>query len=445
MKKITIFLASSFELASDRNQLKDELYQKSKAWHHKEVFFHLEIWEDLSTRLSSTRSQDDCNKKIKDSDLFVLLAYSKVGMYTEEEFEIAFGAFNQNKKPFIFTYFKDIASKPEISLDHFKNKLKDLGHFHASYRNSDHLWNQINKELDRLLLDDFEFNNQTKITETIIVNSQFNNATGNQETRGDNSPINNMNAESSGKIDQTYNNFPNQNNKIHNVYNSSNTNDAATVLNKLLVMAQKGKHIVLSSGKDEQKKEDYNKALYDFEIYNDTFKLNGNKLLIKSFGDISHDLDTHISSYCLNSYNQLYDPLGVGYERKMKIKADKLRTSEDFICKKSRDIFDQLRCEIIIYENEISEQARVIISQILSSGGVKQWVRESTNSFSFSVIDVEPNIDIKYSDKKTVNQDLKELCRFGYLEYIIENKTYDFTTKGRRLAENINLIHEMKL
>jgi predicted transcriptional regulator len=253
-------------------------------------------------------------------------------------------------------------------------------------------------------------------------------ATGNQETRGDNSPINNMNAESSGKIDQTFNNFPNQSNNTQNVYNSSNTNDAETVLNKLLVMAQKGKHIVLNSGKDEQKKEDYRTALYDFEISYDTFKLNGKKLLIKSFGDFSHDLDNHINSYCLNSYNHIYSPLGDDFESKMKIKADKLKISEDFICNRSRDIFDHLRYEIIIYENEISEQARSIISQILSSGEVKLW-----------------SIYINYPDKKNVNRDLKELCKYGYLEHIIDNNTYEITTKGRRLAESIKLIHEMKL
>ena len=104
MKKITVFLASSYELVADRKQFKDEIYQKSKAWHDKGVFFQLEIWEDLSTRMSSTRSQYEYNKKIKESDLFVLLAYSKVGMYTEEEFETAFGAFKKNKKPYHALY-----------------------------------------------------------------------------------------------------------------------------------------------------------------------------------------------------------------------------------------------------------------------------------------------------------------------------------------------------
>jgi hypothetical protein len=81
-------------------------------------------------------------------------------MYTEEEFETAFGSFKTTKKPFIFAYFKDIQTGKEDSLHIFKNKLKDLGYFYATYSNFDNLWNQFNKELDRLLVNDFKDNNK---------------------------------------------------------------------------------------------------------------------------------------------------------------------------------------------------------------------------------------------------------------------------------------------
>jgi hypothetical protein len=95
---------------------------------------------------------------VKEADLFVLLAYSKVGMYTAEEFETAFGAFKSTQKPFVFTYFKDITSGAESSLQEFKNKLENLGHFYSPYKDFNDLWNQFNKELDRLLLAGFEEN-----------------------------------------------------------------------------------------------------------------------------------------------------------------------------------------------------------------------------------------------------------------------------------------------
>jgi len=156
MKKINIFLASSNELKAEREQFEREIYRKCKAWFDKEIFLHLEIWEDLSARMSTTRSQDEYNKKIHSCDLFVLLAYSKVGMYTAEEFDQAFGVFQETSKPFIYTYFKDIETEAEASLQQFKQKLAALGHFYAHYADFNELWQQFNKELDRLAQDEFK-------------------------------------------------------------------------------------------------------------------------------------------------------------------------------------------------------------------------------------------------------------------------------------------------
>lgn len=171
MRKIKIFLASSKELKSERESFEIEINRKNKLWLDRRVFFHLDIWEDFSARMSTSRLQDEYNKRIKNSDIFVLVAYSKVGMYTDEEFETAFGSFQKTKKPFIFTYFKDIDTEQAESLIKFKNKLAELGHFYSSYSNFDNLWNQFNKELDRLYVDDFEINNQQN-NQIFIVDNQ---------------------------------------------------------------------------------------------------------------------------------------------------------------------------------------------------------------------------------------------------------------------------------
>ena len=160
MKKINIFLASSNELKAERERFELEIYRKCKAWFDKGIFLHLDIWEDLSSRMSHTRSQDEYNKFVHSADLFVLLAYSKMGMYTDEEFEKAFGQFQSAQKPFIFTYFK--TSKgivTDSSLAGFQQKLKNLGHFYCQFTDSNDLWNQFNKELERLEIDTFKANN----------------------------------------------------------------------------------------------------------------------------------------------------------------------------------------------------------------------------------------------------------------------------------------------
>src|SRR4249919_3953783 len=73
MKKVKIFLASSNELKPERQQFEIEIYRKCKSWFDKGIFLHLDIWEDLSTRLSLTGSQSEYNKFVKDADVFVFL------------------------------------------------------------------------------------------------------------------------------------------------------------------------------------------------------------------------------------------------------------------------------------------------------------------------------------------------------------------------------------
>ena len=68
--------------------------------------------------MSQTRLQNEYNQRIRQCDLFVMLFFTKVGKYTAEEFETAFGQFKATNKPFIFTYFKDAdISTGSLNLD----------------------------------------------------------------------------------------------------------------------------------------------------------------------------------------------------------------------------------------------------------------------------------------------------------------------------------------
>jgi len=95
-------------------------------WDDKGLFLELIIWEDFLDALSQTRLQDECNKAIRDCDIFVMLFATKVGKYTEEEFETAFGQFKATNKPLIYTYFKTTALKAN---DANKQDLRSLQAF----------------------------------------------------------------------------------------------------------------------------------------------------------------------------------------------------------------------------------------------------------------------------------------------------------------------------
>ena len=105
-KKYRLFLASSSELESDRRDFEIFINRKNKDLADKEIFIHLEKWEDFLDAMSQTRLQDEYNKAIENCDIFVMLFFTKVGKYTEEEFDIAFRKFKESNKPLIYTYFK---------------------------------------------------------------------------------------------------------------------------------------------------------------------------------------------------------------------------------------------------------------------------------------------------------------------------------------------------
>ncbi|MEO8211330.1 MAG: hypothetical protein ABI840_12295, partial [bacterium] len=167
MKKIKIFLASSNELKAEREQFEIEINRKNKAWFDKGIYLHLDIWEDLSARMSSGGSQSEYNKFVEAADLFVLIAFTKVGKYTEEEFDNAFKKFQSSSKPFIFTYFRNTTETPEDSLNHFKKKLEDYKHFFSPFTDYKDLWIQFDKELDRIDLNKFGENKNKAFNEIL--------------------------------------------------------------------------------------------------------------------------------------------------------------------------------------------------------------------------------------------------------------------------------------
>jgi hypothetical protein len=158
MKTINIFLASSQELKDDRKEFQIRISQLNKTWIKKQIYLQLNVWEDFLDAMSQTRLQDEYNKTIRDCDIFVMLFFTKVGMYTGEEFEVAFGNFRQHGKPAIYTYFRnapvnygDIIEADFLSVQAFKKKLNTLGHFYTVYASIDQLKLSLTDQLEKLL------------------------------------------------------------------------------------------------------------------------------------------------------------------------------------------------------------------------------------------------------------------------------------------------------
>ena len=161
LKTVKLFLASSSELKTDREQVEIWVNRENKKLVKKGVFLQFNLWEDFLDAMSRTRMQDEYNKVVAQSDIFISLFATKVGQYTEEEFEIAHQSFKKVGKPkYIYTFFKDVQlnlsevdMEDFMSLNSFKKKLSSLGHFHTSYKSIQDLNGQLKNQLDVIIED----------------------------------------------------------------------------------------------------------------------------------------------------------------------------------------------------------------------------------------------------------------------------------------------------
>jgi len=157
MKRIKIFLASSKELEVERREFEIFINRENKRLFDEGVFVHLEIWEDFIDAVSQTRLQDEYNEAVKNSDIFISMFFTKVGKYTDEEFEAAYGQFIKSGKPFVYTFAKhapvnsgNFCKEDSDSLYSFQEKLKAIGHFPTVFTSSSDLTSKFRTQFEKL-------------------------------------------------------------------------------------------------------------------------------------------------------------------------------------------------------------------------------------------------------------------------------------------------------
>lgn len=151
-----IFLASSYELKTDRAAFRELIMEQNNAWHEQGAFLQVVGWEHFLDAVSGTRLQDEYNKAIRDCDVFVMLFHTKVGPYTREEFEAAHAQFLATGSPQLYTYFKTtppdkaVSAEDRQSLSDFQTHLSAMGHFVTRYESLEGLQLHFLKQLNRL-------------------------------------------------------------------------------------------------------------------------------------------------------------------------------------------------------------------------------------------------------------------------------------------------------
>lgn len=148
-KIIRIFLASSAELEEDIIGFSKCINNINSLWTGKYVCIELKTWRDFISAHLDSRTQDSYNSYIRSCDIVVILFHTKIGRYTNEEYNTALNAYKQQRKnPLVYTYFKEpIETKDVID---FKNNLESQEIFYETYRNYDELGNKFLTQLELL-------------------------------------------------------------------------------------------------------------------------------------------------------------------------------------------------------------------------------------------------------------------------------------------------------
>lgn len=157
MKTIKIFLASSEELAEDRNDFGNLIRRLDDIYQKRGIRIQLFVWEDLDLSLNDNRKQDEYNDVIRQCHIFVALFYRQAGKYTIEELEVARAERRVKRFPHIIIYCKDLkdGDVETKELVAFKNHLNnELEHFWGHYGTGDKLHLDFVMWLQRTELDD---------------------------------------------------------------------------------------------------------------------------------------------------------------------------------------------------------------------------------------------------------------------------------------------------
>ena len=142
MKTIKIFLASSDELADERDAFGNLIRRLNDIYIRQGIHVQLLRWEDMDPCYNNCRKQDEYNAWIRESQIFVALFRTKAGQYTLEELDVASEENRKREEPKLMIYCQTLqpGELETKELTEFKQRLdKELGHFWGNYPTADKL------------------------------------------------------------------------------------------------------------------------------------------------------------------------------------------------------------------------------------------------------------------------------------------------------------------
>jgi hypothetical protein len=155
--KKRIFLASSNELAAERDLVERVIQRKNNEVIDKGLFLEVVRWEELLHIFGPDGVQARFNAEILECDAMIVLFHKKVGRFTNVEFDFAYTNFKANRNPrHIIVYFKytrvaiHLIDKAILDIQMMRQQIQHDGQLYVVFRNNCDLELSLRKQFDLL-------------------------------------------------------------------------------------------------------------------------------------------------------------------------------------------------------------------------------------------------------------------------------------------------------
>ena len=255
---ITIFLASSDELIHDRNSFHSFIATLDDIYEPRGVRIKLKRWEDFTAHCTGTRTQDDYNQIVRQSDMCIAMFHRKGGKFTIEEFHQALEEYNSNKtRPKTYVYIRALADGEfeEIELAKFKEELfNQIGHYWCNYSTVDAMKLHFVMQFEQYMLPNNVFNASEE--KNLKVKNGVVKLFDREVARYENLPF----ASGNEQYKQLKEDIANANNEIATLRSINNNALESVILSKVVERNKKQEKL------DELERDLFNQALYIAQI-----------------------------------------------------------------------------------------------------------------------------------------------------------------------------------
>ena len=141
-KTINVFLASSSELKTTRERFRGFVESLGETFKKMGRPLKTRMWEGLDASYKGHPEQDEYDRLIRASQMFLALFHTVGGEFTIHEFNVAIEKFNQTKQtPKIYVYKKALQKGEQIDteLEDFQKRLEEMGLYWTTYSSQDSL------------------------------------------------------------------------------------------------------------------------------------------------------------------------------------------------------------------------------------------------------------------------------------------------------------------